>query len=292
MSLPDLFDYIDYRAFLSDWFEARKRLGRYSYAAFAEAGGCSKAALANVIQGNRTPRSTTLDAFARAIGLSPQERNYLGVLVELDAAPGPRRRREVMEYLLGNERFGQVRIADREPRSDIERYLEHWWILAVRELVSMPGFREDPVWIAETLYPRITPDQASYALGVLQSLDFVRRDTEGRLVCNEIRFATDPESLGMALVHFYREQIPRLLAGLNLELKDLQHYMGATVVFDEGSVPEAKAHLHQMVHQLATLGDARPPSEPARVYQVAVMMVPVTELVEGPEETGLPETLT
>lgn len=286
MRLPDIFDYIDYRAFLSDWFEARKRHGRYSYASFAEAGGCSKAALANVIQGNRTPRSSTLDAFARAMELSPKERHYLGVLVDLDAAPGPRRRREVMEYLLSNERFGQVRIADREPRSDIERYLEHWWILAVRELVSMPGFREDPEWIAQTLYPRIEAEQASYALEVLQSLDFVRRDAEGRLVCNEIRFATDPESLGTALVRFYREQIPRLLSGLNVGLQEVQHYMGATVVFDEGSIPEAKAHLHQMVHQLATLGDARPRTDPARVYQVAVMMVPVTELVEGADESA------
>ncbi len=112
---PCIFGYLDHRVFLRDWIDARKRHDpHYSYAAFARAGGCSKAAVSNVLNGARTPRPDTLDAFARAMALTPDERNYLGLLVDYSAAPTVERRREVLHRLLSNHRYHPPRLLDVE----------------------------------------------------------------------------------------------------------------------------------------------------------------------------------
>lgn len=281
MRLPSVHAYLDYRAFLADWFEARKRQDPdYSHSAFAEAAGCSRSALSNVLAGSRTPRSSTLDAFARAMGLTGDERNRLGILVELEAAPDLGRRQRVLERLLSTEAYGSVRnLAPDAASGALARYLAHWWIPAIRELVALEGFREDPAWIARTLHPPITEEQARAAIATLLEIGVVRRE-EGRLVTDEIRLATDPETADAALATYYREEVTAVLAGLDTDLNAVQHINAATLLLDESSIPEVKHRLHQLAHQLATLGDTRPPG-PARVYQLAVCVLPLSERVDG-----------
>ncbi|MEZ4322543.1 MAG: TIGR02147 family protein [Myxococcota bacterium] len=285
MKLPDVFAYLDYRTFLSDWLDARKRADpTYSYATFARDGGCSKAALANVVRGERSPRPETLDAFGRAMSLTPAARNYLGMLVELDTERDGRKRLAAMERLLSNERFGQFRNADRQPVADVDRYLEHWWIPAIREMVALPGFQEDPQWIASHLRPPITVDQASDALEALEALDFVARDGTGKLVQKEIRFGTDPDTWQIAVTRFYREQIPALLEALDVGQSGVQEVLAATISLEADTIAEAKVRLFEMVTQLATVADSRPRDAPAAVYQVVVMMVPISGVVGDPED--------
>ncbi|MCA9569436.1 MAG: helix-turn-helix domain-containing protein [Myxococcales bacterium] len=105
MDLPSVYVFLDYRVFLRTWFDACKRARPgYTYATFAAEAGCSRSALANVMSGARTPRPRTLDAFARAMGLGPGEREQLGLLVELAASRDVRHRRALLERVLQNAR--------------------------------------------------------------------------------------------------------------------------------------------------------------------------------------------
>jgi uncharacterized protein (TIGR02147 family) len=280
--LPNVFSYVDYRAFLESWFAARKGQDpSYSYTTFARDGGCSRAALANVISGTRHPRPATLDAFARAMGLDPSARNYLGLLVELASAQTMEGRRGVMDRILSSERLGQLRLAENTRDDHVFRYLEHWWVPVICELVEVEGFREDPAWIAAMLRPRITDAQAAAALATLLELGFVRRTESGGLVRAEIRFRTAPETLAAAAEHFHREAVTALLRAIDASNGSEQHLLAATVTLSPALVPEAKARLNAVIEQLATLGDGDAAPAARRVYQIAVQLLPVTEVFTG-----------
>jgi uncharacterized protein (TIGR02147 family) len=258
MSAPKVFAYLDYRAFLTDWFKARKEAEpTYSYARFALDGGCSKAALANVIGGSRAPRSQTLDAFARAMSLQPTERLYLGHLVDLATAATQERRREVMERILATERFGQMRLAESEPDDAVAQYLEGWWIPAIRELAALPGFREDPEWLASQMVPPISTEQAQNALQTLIELEFLVRTNDG-LVQREISFRTEPLAIQAAIANYNRVVLPSLLGTLDTSRSDEQHLLCATLTFDESVINEAKAKLNATMSQLVTMADDVP----------------------------------
>ncbi|MGK0345711.1 MAG: hypothetical protein ACI855_001777 [Myxococcota bacterium] len=278
MSLPEVFAYLDYRAFLKTWFEASKQAdATYSYARFAEDGECSKSALANVIGGARRPKPSTVDSFSRAMDLSVSERAYLGLLVDLDAAATQSDRRAVMEQILSSERYGQVRLAEKEPDADIEQFLENWWIPAIRELAALPGFVNDAEWVAAQMIPAIEPAQAQAALDTLFQLDFLT-EADGNVRQNEIHWRTEPEATQAAAARYHRVVLPSLMSTLDTSRSDQQHLVAATLVLDESVIAEVKATLNAVIQQLVNLGEDVPRQPGTRVYQLAIQLLPVSEM--------------
>lgn len=210
MSMPEVFAYLDYRTFLRDWLDARRRDDpAYSYATFARDGGCSKAALANVLGGARAPRAKTLDAFAQAMALTATERNYLGLLVDLAGAQDLEQRRAVMDRILSVEHYRKMRRAESETDADLFRYLKFWYIAPIREMARFPTFQPDPDWIAAHLIPPIRPSEATSALETLLDLGFLVHEEDGSLQPREIRFRTASDSSREAVLHYHREASPR-----------------------------------------------------------------------------------
>ena len=280
MTLPSIFSYLDYRAFLQDWFDARKREDpTYSYARFAEDGDCSRSALANVLSGARTPRAGTLDAFARAMELTPSARNYLGLLVELATAQGLDERRQVMERILAAEHYQQVRLAERGPDSDLFRYIEHWYVAAIRELAALPDFQADPTWIASILRPRISVEEAADALDRLFELGMLRHAVDGSVERREVQFRTENVARQEAILHFYREALPALLRTVEVRADDEQAVMAATLLLPPDLVPEATARVAALTNQLAAMADAAGVDGERRVYQLAVQLIPISDAV-------------
>lgn len=82
-----IFSYLDYRRFLSDFYEERKRLGAYSYRQFSQRAGLnSPNYLALVIAGQRDLTVTNIHQFSSALGLKEEETEFFETLVLLNQA--------------------------------------------------------------------------------------------------------------------------------------------------------------------------------------------------------------
>lgn len=276
MSPPLVTSYLSYRDFLRDWLAWRRQQdARYSLLSFARDGGCSRAALANVLAGTRHPQPSTLDAFARAMALGPRDRNYLGLLVDLARARALEDRRRLIQRLLDVEQFGLQRVAERDREEDVFRYLEHWYTPVIRELVGLEGFREDPIWIGSVLRPQISAEQAALAVRTLLDLGLVRRGGGGRLAPSELRFRTSPETWQAAAAHVHRVVVPELLGQIDPKRGPEQHLLAVTLAFSPDLLPEVKARLNALIEQVATMADADRSSD-RRVYQLALQLLPLT----------------
>jgi len=278
MPLPSIFDYMDYREFLSDWFAAKKRADpTYSYARFAQESGGSKSTLANVLRGARHPRPASQDQFAHAMGMSPEERNYLGVLVELSSAQSEARRQQTLERILSNERYGQVRMAETEGDENIARYLEHWYLPAIRELASIGGFQADAEWIVGRLTPKITREQAQRALDTLFDLGLLVTDEQGVVRAREPEIRTKRQSHQTSVARFYRTAIPTLLERMDSSKWKRQHLRTATLSLPASAIPEAKRKIDALMDQLGAMQHPDSPDGTMQVYQAAVQLLPLSE---------------
>lgn len=281
MSLPSVFAYLDHRAFLDDWFKAKKRQDpATSYSTFAAAAGCSRSALANVLGGVRLPRPQTLDAFARAMELTPSERNYLGLLVELEGAQEAGDRARVMDRILSSERYRQTDRLEARPEGAVSRFLASWVLPAIAELARLPGFRPDPAWIAKTLHPPIDEAEARRALDTLQDLGLLVIGADGAVTRHALRFETGSETATEAVAVFNRDVVSGLLRDLDTSLHASQHVLTSTVLLPTTSVPEVKARLNTLMGQIAGMGDDPAAlAGPARIFQISVQLVPLTREV-------------
>lgn len=277
---PELFDYLNYRLFLRDWFEWRKiQNHRYSYRVFARMAGLrSPSLLIHVIQQKRNLTAHSTEAFIQALRLSAGEASFFRDLVEFDHGATPELRSEAFERISAVRRFRNAHRIEGEAF----RCLSRWYYAAIHELVATPDFVADPAWIARTLRPRISVAEAQQALDELCALGLVVVDEEsGAFHQAEASLVTPNEVTGLA-VHNYHRGASRL-AGESITRFDPEerHLLGVTVSISARLVGTLKAELNALQARLLDLCDSEP-VPPERVYQINLQLFPLSAL--DPEE--------
>jgi len=88
---PDIFEYMSFRAFLSDYYKAAKQHTKgFSYRAFSKKAGFSSTNFIKmVIDGDRNLGPESAAKIADAMALSAAERRFFEQLVELEQSDDP-----------------------------------------------------------------------------------------------------------------------------------------------------------------------------------------------------------
>lgn len=274
MDTPDIYAYLDYRAFLSAWFDARKEQNpRFSHRLFARlADQKSPSLLLQVIQRKRNLSEVTAPEFARAMKLDPDETSFFFALVALDQAPSDEARNEAWATLTAEKRFRGARHIE----GAAFEYLSHGYLPAIRELAALPGFRADPAWVASVLRPRLTTEQARDALDLLQRLGMLVPGPDGTLRPAEVSLVT-PREVGTLAVHnYHRDMALRSQAAIGDTPPDQRHYLGLTLAIPPSLMPVLKEQLNALQTRLLDLADASPDLK-RRVVQVNLHLFPLSE---------------
>lgn len=274
MAEPDLYAYLDYRAFLQAWFDARKeRNPRFSHRLFARlAGQKSPSHLIQVIQRKRNLTEATTVAFAHAMKLDAEATAFFEALVHLDQATTDEGRNEAWTRISAERRFR----AARRIEGDAFACLSHWRYPAVHELAGLPGFREDPAWIASALRPKITEAEAAEALRLLEGLGMLVRGPEGRLRPAQVSAVT-PREVGTLAVHnYHREMAERAREAVGRVAPADRHLLGLTVAIPPELMPQLKEQLNALQARLLDLCDASPGLK-RRVVQINLHLIPLSE---------------
>ncbi len=188
---PSVYEFIDYLAYLQAWFTYKnaQRKGRFGMRAFARFAGMSPGAVSMILSGDRVPTEPTIDKLVKAMDLDRDEAKFFTTLIALATAPTQRARSRILERVYRNPRFKQARALD----SALLALYSNWYIMAVRELSLLDDFEPEAAWIADRLVPRITVEQAQYALDSLIEAGLLRVEDDGSLSPREPRLQTKPD---------------------------------------------------------------------------------------------------
>lgn len=283
MAIPDLYTYLDYRAYLRDWFAAKKEANpRFSHRLFARrAGQKSPSLLLHVIERERNLTPVTVEAFSNAIGLGPDEAEFFAALVQLDQSEDPDERNRAMERVRATRRFREARRLEGESFE----YLSSWIYPAVRELATCADFRADPAWIAAVMRPSISHAEASNALALLFSLGLLVRDADGRVQVADGSLVTPHEVRSLAVHNYHRSMLDRAREGLAAFSHTERHFCGVTVAVPTSLIPRLKRELDIMQERLLDLCDSA--TEPrAQVLQLNLNLLPLSTAIKP---AGAPE---
>ena len=208
-----VYEYLDYRAFLRDYYLHAKAVRRLSYRGFSvRAGLSSPNYLKLVIDGKRNLTQSMARRFAKAISLDRDATDYFAELVAFDQATSSLERDASYGRLTG---FRSYRLARPLELAQAD-YHSNWYVPAVRELVASPFFREDARWIAKSLVPAITANEAAHALRILVDLNMLVRNEEGRLQQSDALVSTGAEAKGVHISRYHRAMMERASASIDL----------------------------------------------------------------------------
>lgn len=173
----NLFDYLDYRKFLADYFRHGKEMNpHFSHRLFArKAGLASSGYLIEVSSGDRKITRKKLGNFVKGLELDEREALYFERLVAFTQAGTHRERQHRYELLL---QALPPRAAHLK-RSQMQ-YFSKWYYVAVREALAICDVKDRYDVLAAKIYPPLTESQARTAVRALEELGLVERDAKGR----------------------------------------------------------------------------------------------------------------
>lgn len=268
-----VYDYLDYRAYLRAYYEAAKRTRRsFSFRAFSKLAGLrSPNFLKLVMEGERNLGSDSVTRFSTALGHDGAEAEFFADLVAFGQASSLADKNRAFERLAASRRFRAARRID----GDLLAYLSHWYHPAIRELAAREDFRDDPRWVAARIRPRISAAEASESLKLLLSLGLLVKDEASGLISRgEPTLTTEHEVKRMGAAAFHRQMIERAAESIETVPARERDLAALTVCVSPETAAEVKRRIHQFRESLAELCDADQNAQ--LVYQLNVQWFPLS----------------
>lgn len=270
---PDIFEYMSFRAFLSDYYKAAKQHTKgFSYRAFSKKAGFSSTNFIKmVIDGDRNLGPESAAKIADAMALSAAERRFFEQLVELEQSDDPDERARLMETITTTRRFLEAKPLD----GMLFEYLSHWYNLAIRELAGRSDFNEDPAWIAAQIRPKLSTGKAQKALELLLELGLLERDQEGKITRGEPSLDAGHEVTAVGVRQFHRQMLERAACAIDDVPSAERDISAITVCIHAQTVPELKQRLRSFREHLMAFCDAQ--EDPDVVYQFNMQLFPLSQ---------------
>lgn len=267
----EVFGYLDYRAFLGDYYLAKKQVRGFSYRSFSRRAGLSSPNyLKLVIEGQRNLSAEMAGRFAEACGLEEDAARYFVHLVAFNQATGVGERSKHYAKLTGFRRYRQAHKLDIAHAA----YYASWYMPAIRELAASAEFQEDPAWIAQQLIPAITPLQAARAIDTLMELGLLVRGEEGRLVQADALVSTGPETRGVHIGAFHRAMTERAMESIDLVPAQDRDISSLTLCLSRGGLAAFKERIQRIRRELLELSALE--ENPEQVIQINFQLFPLS----------------
>lgn len=268
----DVFDYLDHRAYLHDYYVQMKAHGRgFSYRTFSRRAGLgSPNHLKRVMDGQRNLAPEMAARFAEALSLEGEAADYFVELVRFGQAKTSVERSRAYARLMTFSTYRKTRKLDLAHAE----YHATWFIPAVRELAGRKDFEADARWIAERLWPPIKPAEAKLALDTLLKLGLLRKQEDGRVVQAEPLITTGPELHAVHIANYHRAMMERAAAAIDLVPSDGRDISAVTVLVGPAGVKRIKEKLRRFRRELLEL--ALSEVDAKQVLQLNLQLFPLS----------------
>lgn len=270
---PEIFEYDDYRQFLKDYYEFSKQARRgFSYRRFSkDAGFSSPNFIKLVIEGQRNLTGKSVSKIAEAIKLSKDRAEYLDALVSFNQAETYEEKSKSFERMSKFKKFREVQGLAKE---QFEFY-SRWYYPAIRELVTLNDFDEDPAWIAQRIFPRLTEREVEEAVATLLRLGLIERNKKGRLVQSDALLGSGAEVKSVAVVKFHRQMLENASKSIDGVPSSERDLSSVTLGVQRDQMPKIKKMIQNFREELmAEIAGAN--SETEEVYQLNLQLFPLS----------------
>jgi len=266
-----LFDYTDYRLFLSDFYKLAKSQNRFlTHRFIAETVGASSTGwFSDLVKGRISLTGLHFHKLVGLLGLSKTESDYFSAMVSMAQAASFEEReaslakmlsfKEVRTQLLGEDKFA---------------FYSHWYHAILRELLFIYDFDGDYLKLGHKLRPPISPAKAKESIELLKRLDLIKADSRGFLKPTETVLKKDGSAKALKLGSFLRTNIEMGLDALDKVPADQRDISSLSIVLTDENFKSAVEEVKALRKKLLKLSET---STTGKVYQCNFQIFPVTK---------------
>lgn len=269
----NLLQYTDYRAYLKDYYRKQKNKNRsFSYKTFANrAKLASPNYLKLVIDGSRRITDKNISNFIRGLKLNNIESKYFKNLVFYQESKDTDAKQNYLITLnhIRNKVTKAAQIIN-EQNLDV---LKNWYNWAIRELVVVDDFSDDPKWISKKLKNLISPTEAKSSLELLLKLGFIE-NRNGKYFQKEPLITTSDEIPSKLIRNIHRQFIDLSKTSISVDPIDSREFSSVTMAISKNKIPMIKGAIKEFRKELNRIFSDSENNDD--VYHLLISFFPIT----------------
>ena len=276
--MPDIFTYVDYRKFLSDYYTESKDVNSsFSYQAFSnKAGFKNKGFIFNVICGRKNLSKSSVIKISQTIKLKPKEADYFENLVSFNQAKNLRDRNYFFDKLneIKSNRKGVSKV--RQLRKEQYAFYSKWYLSIIRSLIDMHEFKDDYTWLAKNVYPSIKRKEAKDAVKLLDKLGLIKKEKNNTYKITDKLITAGKEIIELGLLNFQLEILELTRKAIHELPRDKRNISGLTLGISKETydlICKEIESFQERILELAKLDD-----DADNVYQFNFHLFPVSNV--------------
>ncbi|NLD94752.1 MAG: TIGR02147 family protein [Fibrobacter sp.] len=272
--MKSVLSYIDYRQFLKDLYDEKKRTTRFFSARyFAQKAGLSSASfLREVITGKKNLGKQTVEKFISAIELNGKEARFFRHLVFFNQAANADEKQDHYAVLLSLMNS----VKEFELTALQHQVYNHWYIPVIRELICILDFNDDFSLLAKSVYPPISLSEAKSAVRLLTRLKLIQRLDNGTYVQTSKAIQAKSELDAMAIMNFTKAMAELAINALVTIPKNDRNFSTVTCGMSRACYELILAETSAFRDRIVTIINNDNRTESDRVYQINFQIFPLS----------------
>ena len=270
-----IFEYLDYRDFLKDYYNAKKEANpAFSLRVFSDKIGFkAKDFISRVMNGDKNLSSQSIPKVASGLRLGKHETEFFIALVKFNQAETTEER---------NSAFGEmqavlkvVRFAEKQHLLGHAQYMvySHWRHLTIRSLIGMYGFDGDYEALARRVHPRITAEEAKASVKLLEDCMLIKKGKNGKYVLTENAITTGDRTSKLALRGFHQDCLKLAADSIDRDPPGTRHISGLTLGISQEGYERIVERINAFRKEIALIAEEDENSD--KVFQLQFALFPV-----------------
>lgn len=279
--MKEIVEYTDYRKYIQDYYDERKRCSAFSWHAFAQkAGFSSDVYLKYVCEGKKNLSVGSAGSVANAMGLVGFEYDYFVLMVSYAHAKNDAAKRTAFEERCAMAQAHKMRVLGDEEFN----YFKSWKNSVIRELAPhMPGAK--PLEIARACKPKISAAEVSETLDFLVKAKLLKKDKSGNYQQTDKAIKMAPvEAVPLAARDLQRQMGEFAIQSLDLPLSE-RMMSGYTLGLTRRAYERIKKEMEDFWRRVVAI--ATEENETDCVYRLNMQLFPMSEHLKNKRETVL-----
>ena len=271
--MKPIVEYSDFRQYMRDYYEERKRRSVFSWREFSKLAGFTSSSYMKVVCDGKSKLSRVgVERTGQAMGLVGFEMEYFRAMVEYGQAETEAKKKAAYENMLAIAKVHKVRVMD----GDLFEFYDSWHNPVVRELAPlMPG--ATPGDMGKMCCPEVTAADVQKSLNFLTRAGLLKRAGKDAFMQAETSIVGTPDATRLALRGMHGQMSRLATPAVNLPV-DERHFSGVTMGLSRRSYERIASLIDEFRRQVIAV--AAEDKDIEQVYRLNLQLFPLSKNVK------------
>lgn len=271
--MKPIVEYSDFRKYMLDFYEERKRCSAFSWREFSKIAGFTSSSYMKVVCDGKSKLSRIgVERTGAAMGLVGFEMEYFRAMVEYGQVESEEKKIAAYNNMLAIAKVHKVRVLE----GDLFKFYETWQNPVVRELApQMPG--ATPGEMAKKFYADVSAAEVRESLDFLTKSGLLKKTEDENFLQTESSITGTPDATRLALRGMHRQMSKLATPALELPVNE-RNFTGVTMGVSRELYGRIVKELDECLRRIVALASEE--KNIKQVYRLNLQLFPLTKNIK------------